>query len=108
MSELEELEELIYLLENFREAHCNQGLENYQVHLDTTVHLVETRRLALLRNAKQERLKLLDNERAMVVKSTGTGPSQSMRLVDPYMGHHSESISQQNRSLSDRELYIVQ
>jgi hypothetical protein len=109
MSETEELEELIYLLQHFREAHCNEGgAQNYQVHVETTIRLVETRLLALLRKEKNEQLQQLDNERASLVKSTKTAPSTSKRSVDPTTDLYLGFISPTSQSPSEKELLIAQ
>jgi hypothetical protein len=111
MSETEELEELIYLLQHFREAHCNEGgAQNYQVHVETTIMLVETRLLALLRNEKNEQLQQLDSLKHSVLmsKPSKTDRRTSLRSADPttelYLGY----MPPGSQSPSEKELLIAQ
>jgi hypothetical protein len=110
MTDLEELQELIYLLENFRDQHCNKGLENYRVHLDTTVHLVETRLSALQRSARNDRLEQIENVRRSLLRSesTETDRRTSLRSEDPTTALYLEYMPPGSQLPSEKELFIAQ
>jgi hypothetical protein len=110
MTDMDELQELIYSLEDFRDQHCNKGLENYRVHLDTTIHLVQTRLSALQRNARNARLEQIESVKRSLLKSksTETDRRTSLRSVDPTTELYLGFIPPGSQSPTNQELFITQ
>lgn len=110
MTQQDELMELIYLIDTFRERYPLRS-QNYGVHLETTRRIVEIQLLELQRNEKHERLQRIDSLKQSVLgvpKSTRTDRHTSLRSADPGMEYNFGSSLPGNRSPLDPELFIAQ
>jgi hypothetical protein len=110
MDQQEELQELIYLIDTFRERYPLRS-QNYGVHLETTRRIVETQLLELQRNEKHEKLQQIDSLKQSVLgapKLTRTDQPTLLRSVDPIMASVYDAMHPGSRSPSDPELFIAQ
>jgi hypothetical protein len=110
MDQQEELLELIYLIDTFRERYPSRN-QNYGVHLETTRRIVETQLLELQRNEKHEQLQQIDILKQSVLgvpKLTRTDRPTLLHSVDPIMGSVYDAMHPGSRSPLDPELFIAQ